>query len=319
MVVVGLLWILAKFDFIYHQHTVVLERSPHRKRVQNWGRIIDILFLPALLGYLWRIHDLGRMTKKYVFSNLSMFQQLVFLGFVFLCLFTIGFLLWPAFRHEIMCKFKLNPQKYLHRAIVCVLLAVLIENAFTLSIHSDGYSLIGFSGGLSETSTLSSPLSGAMALLFVGWGTTTSYNWRGALTRLGLNRKPAWGTFFFVCLLLVAFVAIQKFMISFVHSGEPKHTIGFIPLLYMMATVPDILNGIGDELLFRGILQPRIGIWLSSIVFTLVHMPYDWITLLWTLAASLLLGWIARRYSLWLSIWFHVIYSVVFNTVSTFQ
>ncbi len=49
--------------------------------------------------------------------------------------------------------------------------------------------------------------------------------------------------------------------------------------------------GIGEEILFRGVLQPRITIWATAIIFGLLHS----ITLTYTIIAALLgyyLGWV---------------------------
>nr|WP_149453427.1 CPBP family intramembrane glutamic endopeptidase [Pasteuria penetrans] len=67
-----------------------------------------------------------------------------------------------------------------------------------------------------------------------------------------------------------------------------------------------IAPAVGEELFFRGTLQSRVGIWITSVLFTLVPMQYDWYGLLIIFLDSLFLGWIARHYSIWLSIGLHI-------------
>ncbi len=55
-----------------------------------------------------------------------------------------------------------------------------------------------------------------------------------------------------------------------------------------------ILSGIGEELIFRGLLQPYFGIWITSILFAVVHAPLKKEWLPWPLFALVIggcLGW----------------------------
>jgi hypothetical protein len=52
-------------------------------------------------------------------------------------------------------------------------------------------------------------------------------------------------------------------------------------------------SAIGEELLFRAVLQPELGLLASSLLFALVHVPFERDLLLWPLfafAVGLLLG-----------------------------
>lgn len=56
-----------------------------------------------------------------------------------------------------------------------------------------------------------------------------------------------------------------------------------------------LLNAFAEELLFRGFLQPFLGLWLTSILFALPHVPHRWALLPWPfLAAGMgaLFGWL---------------------------
>ncbi|WP_187820599.1 CPBP family glutamic-type intramembrane protease [Pasteuria penetrans] len=98
---------------------------------------------------------------------------------------------------------------------------------------------------------------------------------------------------------------IHKFLFLYLFLSESSDplppSLGW-PALMAVTIAP----AIGEELFFRGALQSRVGIWVTSILFTLVHTQYDWYGLLIIFLDSLLLGWIAHRYSIWLSIGFHM-------------
>ena len=53
-----------------------------------------------------------------------------------------------------------------------------------------------------------------------------------------------------------------------------------------------LFSGVGEEIFFRGLLQEGIGIYLSNIIFALLHFPGKefWVYSLWTLFAGLFLG-----------------------------
>ena len=61
-------------------------------------------------------------------------------------------------------------------------------------------------------------------------------------------------------------------------------------------TVLALTSAIGEEILFRGALQPLIGFWPTVIIFGLLHgggAPKLWLWTVFALSAGLLLGWMA--------------------------
>lgn len=48
-----------------------------------------------------------------------------------------------------------------------------------------------------------------------------------------------------------------------------------------------LASGIGEELFFRAALQPRVGLWLASLLFGLAHLLPSWPLALWSLFAGL--------------------------------
>ena len=71
--------------------------------------------------------------------------------------------------------------------------------------------------------------------------------------------------------------------------------------------------GIGEEAIFRGALQPRFGIGLTSVVFALIHLPQYGlnVAVLGLLGVSLVLGWEARRFGTTAAMVTHALYNAV--------
>jgi membrane protease YdiL (CAAX protease family) len=77
-----------------------------------------------------------------------------------------------------------------------------------------------------------------------------------------------------------------------------------------------LLTGVGEELLFRGTLQPFAGLVVTSVLFGLLHMGKDGLVSawsVWALVAGLLLGWMFDETG---SLWPPIIAHFVVNAVS---
>ncbi|WP_246142985.1 CPBP family intramembrane glutamic endopeptidase [Pasteuria penetrans] len=329
-----MVWTLMKFDQSYYRHIVVLENSSRRGAFQNWGRVANVLLPLASLYFLIfnNIYLVGTMDPTFkaklkggllgaLFSlPESVPEWLVFSGFLLspflLCLFWI----WPTFRSFIVSGLGLDPQRYAHRCMVCWVFSLFIVTVFVW-VFLNPPNLMEHIGKGSSSSLIGTLLinillmNGVLALLVVGWGTGRR-SWRGIWERLGLNKRPTWKGFFLVCLLIVANFIVEGLVVGligddFFHIPPPAPVVP--PLAWVTVPLLGICPGVGEELLFRGALQPRVGILVSSVAFSLFHFAngYSWFEFLFLFMGSLLLGWVARRYSLWLSMWGHALYNVM--------
>jgi uncharacterized protein len=59
-----------------------------------------------------------------------------------------------------------------------------------------------------------------------------------------------------------------------------------------------LLSGIGEEIFFRAALQPHLGLWVTTTIFGLLHLPAERRFLLWT-GTALLLGLAFGLLSAW--------------------
>lgn len=120
------------------------------------------------------------------------------------------------------------------------------------------------------------------ALAVLGVGAWTRRNWRAALERLALHR-PTSRQFAFAAGAVAGLLAFDYLWSVGWHWLDPegyariggisKQLLGslFNPL---GAVTLGLSAGLGEETLFRGALLPRFGLFLSSLLFAMVHVQY---------------------------------------------
>lgn len=69
--------------------------------------------------------------------------------------------------------------------------------------------------------------------------------------------------------------------------------------------------GVGEELAMRGALQPRLGLWLTSLVFAALHVQYSWFGMATILVLGMVLCLIRERTSTTVAILVHTFYDVL--------
>lgn len=79
-----------------------------------------------------------------------------------------------------------------------------------------------------------------------------------------------------------------------------------------VAIILALATGIGEEIFFRGALQPRLGMVLTSILFVFLHAQYGftWI-LLGLFLVSMVFGWLAKNHGTMAAVVAHVTYNLV--------
>lgn len=90
--------------------------------------------------------------------------------------------------------------------------------------------------------------------------------------------------------------------------------VGNLAASMAVAIVVAVAAGIGEEVLFRGTLQPILGLWGSTILFTLIHGAHllsqrvsvnGLLYLEFVFASSLILGALYSRVGLMAAVWAH--------------
>jgi membrane protease YdiL (CAAX protease family) len=162
----------------------------------------------------------------------------------------------------------------------------------------------------------------AFALLgILGVGLFIRRNWVETRERLGLKSVTRWQLLEGVGWVL-ALVALQAMMSGLWLLIDPTQAeqVGNLNLelqsgldTFWEWLILAIATGVGEEILFRGALQPVLG-WLpTAVLFALVHVQYGLFTpaTLAVLLVGLALGFIRRRHNTTLAIFVHAGYNFV--------
>jgi membrane protease YdiL (CAAX protease family) len=167
-------------------------------------------------------------------------------------------------------------------------------------------------------------LTALLALVGVGW--LTRRTWPQVAERLALVVPSGreWLIAIGVGLGMVPLVLLVEALASTVGLGADADVERLSEqLLGSLFTTPlgiltiGLSAGLGEETLFRGALQPRFGIIVTSVVFALVHSQYG-ITLstVIVLILGFLLGWLRIRYNTSTAMITHAVYNMTLGLIA---
>jgi hypothetical protein len=115
-------------------------------------------------------------------------------------------------------------------------------------------------------------------------------------------------------LLMIFFTEIPFFEKTL---ASIRNRLSNIELTTFFVFLLSISAGIGEEVFFRGALQPLIGIWATSVVFVAIHGYFSfknkWLNFfgILLLVFIVFIGWLAEKYSIWFAIMAHFSYDLV--------
>lgn len=69
-------------------------------------------------------------------------------------------------------------------------------------------------------------------------------------------------------------------------KGELRAVLG--PLTSWQILLLSLLSSFGEEILFRGVIQPRLGLWIAALMFGALHFPYRRLLLPWSVFALMM-------------------------------
>jgi membrane protease YdiL (CAAX protease family) len=140
-------------------------------------------------------------------------------------------------------------------------------------------------------------LYGALALLALlisaGRDDIDIYRIAGTSTPLLLALSPLIGLAIGLAVVFLSRLAVHRFDWARKLHSDFRGILG--PLTGREILVLALASSIGEELLFRGALQPMIGVWAQALVFALLHIGPGLRFLPWTVSAfalGLLFGWL---------------------------
>ena len=153
------------------------------------------------------------------------------------------------------------------------------------------------------------------ALLGVGWGVRRS--WREVVRRLGLSR-PAMHDFILgvgMALLMLLSTMLVGALVTVIFGDKLSESAGFNQqIIRQLPGIGGVLlmgisTGVGEELLFRGAIQPVAGLWITSFLFAISHIQYLSPAILVIFVLGLLLGYTRDKWGLNAAIWTHIVYN----------
>jgi CAAX protease family protein len=155
----------------------------------------------------------------------------------------------------------------------------------------------------------------AIALAGVGFMLTRDFRTAGA--RLDLRplrvRHLAWalGVATLFHLVVGAMEWTESIVLPGFHALEERFDYEFVGIPRLAgAALVSVGAGVGEEILFRGALQPRIGIVASAVLFAMLHVQYQVPGILMILAVGLALGVLKRWTSTTFTVVVHVVYDL---------
>lgn len=143
----------------------------------------------------------------------------------------------------------------------------------------------------------------------IGWTALFHFNIIQIGTLLGMLSL---GLFF--GLFMIFLTEIPSFEKSLQHIRD---RLAHLELNTFFVIFLSVATGIGEEVFFRGALQPFLGIYITSIIFVAIHGYFsfkNWTINIFGLLLFIFicfLGWMAENYSLWHAIVAHFSYDLV--------
>lgn len=163
-----------------------------------------------------------------------------------------------------------------------------------------------------------------LVLLGVGWGTRRG--WRETAQRLGIHHfgipELLTGTGM-VLVMLFSTLIIAGILTLFFGESMNSSAAFNQEILAKLPGVGGILlmglaTGVGEELLYRGALQPVLGIWLTSFLFAISHIQYLNPALLVIFVLGLILGYSREKWGLLSAIWTHALYNSIVAIIALY-
>ena len=212
-----------------------------------------------------------------------------------------------------------SPWSQTARLAAAIALALLLLPVPVRLLIDDMMDLFSGTGRpLVDVGSLVAQLVGEAALAAAAVGLWVARDARAVRERLGLTAM----TFRFGIVALVglgAVIALNSGMEALEHSRFPALWAADQEMGRMIAgelsvgasILLGISAGVGEELLVRGALQPRAGLFWASVLFTAGHVQYTWFGMLTILLLGIALGLIRARTNTTTAIVVHALYDIV--------
>jgi membrane protease YdiL (CAAX protease family) len=263
--------------------------------------VVAAACLPAAV-FVWRLGiSVGEMSPTLVVTGLLAFGA------------TLLILLAPPAGTRFLRALGLDPGSPVHRVVaVAFVLTVFDAIALFFELREAAPVEIPFYPADPLVSVMSDV---ALGLAGVGFGLTRG--WRETLARLGL-RSITRRQIVMAVVIAVLFQVIvgglehlESWLLPSVQALEDRFGYEFVGLPpWVGAVLTSVSAGVGEEVLFRGALQPRLGIVLTAVLFGALHVQYQVPGMIVIVLIGIGLGIVRARTSTTFSMLVHVLYDV---------
>lgn len=231
--------------------------------------------------------------------------------------------LWPAWRQWLARFTSLNPNSPVH-TLALTLAGFLIANT-TITLNQGGIEALAESADAASVGSLLLTGVALVAAAILGVGAWTRRSWQDVWERLGL--RPLQRTDLLVILRWTPILILAEGLISLLLTLTNPEQLALLEevnsaFLGDLDSLPEWLilglaSGIGEEILFRGAIQPAFGLIPTAALFAVMHTQYGFSPLmLFIFFLGLILGLIRQRYSTTSAILVHFTYNFILGLLA---
>ncbi len=315
-----LIILIVVFSLIYLANTVQAGASPRLQRFFNWLMLLVNLpiFLLGLALLFMSPQQLSQTEVGASFTALRPAGIILLLAAIWGLLVTL-----PEVRRLVARIIPIDPTAPVH-ALALVLAGYLVANSI-MTLTQGGLELLAQTRSAASIFEVlaSGLLYGALGLAGVGF-LVRRRGWK-LLDRLGLQwptaRQLLQSVRWVAILLLLQWIAAAIMLFTNPQQAEILDEVNTL-LLEDMDTPVDwfllsISAAVGEELLFRGALQPVFGLWATSLLFAISHIQYGFtVATVLVFVIGLLLGIVRRRHGTSIAIAVHFLYNFVLGLLT---
>jgi membrane protease YdiL (CAAX protease family) len=299
------LWFVTPFVFALVVSQALEARTWMRRFIGVVAIFLTLLAMGlGILILVWR-RALWLSDEPYIYS-------------IAICLVLLGSLVLPCLIRRVRSRFfpiiGLNHGSALHTTTAVIFAVALVScgGIFVLLLNNPGETIF-----LHLKDPVISLLSD-VPLALAGVGLMLRRDFKQSLERLGFFsiswRDLAWAAVVSVSLILaiLLFDFAEKLLLPEIHALEDRFPMKFAnvsPLLGIPAV--SLAAGLGEEAVFRGALQPRLGIILTALLFAALHVQYQLPGIVLIFVIGIFLGILRQRKSTTFTACVHIFYDII--------
>lgn len=276
--------------------------------------LISLLFLNSLVGLL----GLAVLSLRLIDLPGPISRLPPGVAITFLSASLFGFLvLIPGLRRKLALVLPIRPDSLVHLTALSLSVYLLAWDLLNL-ILAGGVEGIQDSAEKVTLGLLVIQAVGLVSFAFAGVGFPIRRSWKEVSDRLGFkqfNKKALLGVAGAIAgLVLINFVVSIIWLILDPKQAEAMDQISelmwadydSLGAIFLLA----VLSSVSEEILFRGAVQPRLGLVFTSVLFAFTHLQYavSPATLV-VLLIGLVLGLLRRRFGTWAAVLAHFGYN----------